>query len=185
MNTQRLFAQRIGGESFGMSTEIYKFEKIKRAKQAAREAYPNIDLLDFGVGEPDQIAPAAIRKALKTAIDDPANRGYADNGIAEFKKATQDFKESLDVEDDLKEARDTMREIKGDLQQTIQKSVAQGAAFVDNDNESDEDDDAMPAKDLEPPSEKAVEETPEEPVEDQSAPQAEKKAEEKEPSKDA
>ena len=31
---------RIGGASFGQSNEIYKFEKIKRAKTAAREARP-------------------------------------------------------------------------------------------------------------------------------------------------
>ena len=29
------FADRIGGEQFGKSTEIYKFEKIKRAKTKA------------------------------------------------------------------------------------------------------------------------------------------------------
>ena len=32
---QQLFAERIGGRNFGKSTEIYKFEKIKRAKRAA------------------------------------------------------------------------------------------------------------------------------------------------------
>jgi sec-independent protein translocase protein TatB len=136
----------------------------------------------FGMGMPEIILILAIALIVLGPKKLPEIAKALGRGIAEFKKATQDFKESLDVEDDLKEARDTMREIKGDLQQTIQKSVAQGAAAVDSD---DEDDDAIPAKDLEPPSEKAVEETPKEPVEDQSAPQAEKKAEEKEPSKDA
>lgn len=87
MDIQKLFAERIGGEQFGKSTAIYKFEKIKRAKRAAREAHPEREMLDFGVGEPDQMAPKAIRQALKKAVDDPANRGYADNGIAEFKQA--------------------------------------------------------------------------------------------------
>jgi len=87
MNVQALFAERIGGALFGTTQEIYKFEKIKRAKAAARQAHPGVELLDFGVGEPDQMAPLAIRKALKKAVDDPANRGYADNGIREFKVA--------------------------------------------------------------------------------------------------
>lgn len=81
------FAQRIGGARFGEAGELYKFEKIKRAKAAARAARPNVELLDFGVGEPDRMAPAPIREALKRAVDDPANRGYADNGIREFKLA--------------------------------------------------------------------------------------------------
>lgn len=87
MNLQELFAERIGGNRFGTTDAIYKFEKIKRAKAAARAARPAVELLDFGIGEPDQPAPAAIRRALKKAVDDPANRGYADNGIAEFKAA--------------------------------------------------------------------------------------------------
>ena len=139
----------------------------------------------FGMGMPEIILILAIALIVLGPKKLPEIAKALGRGIAEFKKATHDFKESLDVEDDLKEARDTMREIKGDIQQTIQKSVTKGAAFVDNDNESDEDDDAMPAKDLELPPEKAVEETPKEPVEDQSSPQAEKKEEEKEPSKDA
>jgi LL-diaminopimelate aminotransferase len=87
MDIQTLFAERIGGARFGESTEIYKFEKIKRAKAAARAARPEVELLDFGVGEPDRMAPAPIREAMKRAVDDPANRGYADNGIREFKVA--------------------------------------------------------------------------------------------------
>ncbi len=91
MNIQNLFAERIGGAQFGQNTAIYKFEKIKRAKIAARAAHPNVEMLDFGVGEPDQMAPRAIRQALKKAVDDPANRGYADNGIAEFKAAATHY----------------------------------------------------------------------------------------------
>ena len=40
MKYEQLFATRIGGDTFGKSTEIYKFEKIKRAKQKARELHP-------------------------------------------------------------------------------------------------------------------------------------------------
>ena len=91
MDIQNLFAERIGGAQFGQSTAIYKFEKIKRAKRAAQAAHPGVEMLDFGVGEPDQMAPKAIRQALKKAVDDPANRGYADNGIAEFKVAAAKY----------------------------------------------------------------------------------------------
>jgi LL-diaminopimelate aminotransferase len=91
MDMQSLFAARIGGASFGTSDAIYKFEKIKRAKAAARAAHPGVELLDFGVGEPDQMAPQAIRDALKAAVDSPDNRGYADNGVDAFKQAAAEY----------------------------------------------------------------------------------------------
>ncbi|MCK5676200.1 MAG: LL-diaminopimelate aminotransferase [Verrucomicrobia bacterium] len=91
MNHEQLFAERIGGTQFGKSTEIYKFEKIKRAKAKARKLHPDLEILDFGVGEPDQMAPAPIREALKAEVDKPGNRGYADNGIAEFKEAAATY----------------------------------------------------------------------------------------------
>ena len=42
---QGLFAERLGGNSFGKDTKIYKFEKIKRAKRSAMEANPTKELL--------------------------------------------------------------------------------------------------------------------------------------------
>ncbi|MEI6218731.1 MAG: LL-diaminopimelate aminotransferase [bacterium] len=100
MDIHELFAERIGGRAFGSSTAIYKFEKIKRAKAAVRKAYPDIELLDFGVGEPDELAPRSVRQALKKAVDDPANRGYADNGIPQFKSsAAQYMKDFFGVDD--------------------------------------------------------------------------------------
>jgi LL-diaminopimelate aminotransferase len=100
MDFQELFAERIGGAQFGESTEIYKFEKIKRAKAEALKRRPDVEMLDFGVGEPDQMAPEPIRSALKRAVDDPANRGYADNGIVAFKEAAAEYmREFFGVED--------------------------------------------------------------------------------------
>ncbi|MEE9542958.1 MAG: aminotransferase class I/II-fold pyridoxal phosphate-dependent enzyme, partial [Thermodesulfobacteriota bacterium] len=84
---QGLFAERIGGEGFGKDTTIYKFEKIKRAKAAARKAHPGKELLDFGVGEPDEMALPMVVEALKIECAKPENRGYADNGIDELKRA--------------------------------------------------------------------------------------------------
>lgn len=91
MDLQQLFADRIGGIKFGTSTEVYKFEKIKRAKDEAKLNRPDTAILDFGVGEPDQMAPEAIRSAMKVAIDKPENRGYSDNGLAEFKVAAAEY----------------------------------------------------------------------------------------------
>jgi len=91
MDIEKLFADRIGGASFGVSTETYKFEKIKRAKAEARMERPDMELLDFGVGEPDQPAPVPVRDAMKEAVDDPINRGYTDNGIREFKVAAAEY----------------------------------------------------------------------------------------------
>jgi len=84
---QGLFADRIGGSTFGQSTKIYKFEKIKRAKAEARKASPTTELLDFGVGEPDEMAFPIVVEALKHECAKPENRGYADNGITELKEA--------------------------------------------------------------------------------------------------
>jgi LL-diaminopimelate aminotransferase len=84
---QSLFADRIGGSMFGKEQKIYKFEKIKRAKRAALAAHPGMELIDFGVGEPDEMAFPGIVQLLKAESEKPENRGYADNGIPEFKEA--------------------------------------------------------------------------------------------------
>jgi LL-diaminopimelate aminotransferase len=84
---QNLFAQRIGGSQYGKGTAIYKFEKIKRAKRAALAANPGAELIDMGVGEPDEMAFADCVAALAKAAANPENRTYADNGGALFKEA--------------------------------------------------------------------------------------------------
>jgi len=88
---QQLFAERIGGSQYGKGTEIYKFEKIKRAKRKALADHPERELVDFGIGENDEMAAAGVRRVMAEAIDRPENRGYADNGIAEFKEAVARF----------------------------------------------------------------------------------------------
>jgi LL-diaminopimelate aminotransferase len=84
---QSLFAQRIGGAEYGKSGEIYKFEKIKRAKRKALAEHPERKLLDFGIGENDEMADPAVRRKMAEEIDKPENRGYADNGIMPFREA--------------------------------------------------------------------------------------------------
>jgi len=88
---QTLFAQRIGGADYGKGTAIYKFEKIKRAKRAALLEHPERRLLDFGIGENDDMAAEGVRTRLKLEVDRVENRGYADNGIAPYKEAAAAF----------------------------------------------------------------------------------------------
>jgi LL-diaminopimelate aminotransferase len=88
---QKLFADRIGGINYGKGTAIYKFEKIKRAKRKALTEHPERKLIDFGIGENDEMAPPSIRAALAEAIHRPETRGYADNGIAEYREAVARF----------------------------------------------------------------------------------------------
>lgn len=92
---QELFANRIGGKTFGKEAKIYKFEKIKRAKALARKNHPNAELLDFGVGEPDKMAFPMVIEALKIECAKPENRGYADNGIQELKDAAAKYMEDV------------------------------------------------------------------------------------------
>ncbi len=92
---QGLFAERIGGANYGKSNAIYKFEKIKRAKAAARAAKPHLKLIDMGVGEPDEMAFPEVVEALYEGAKNPANRGYADNGGAEFKKAAASYMKAV------------------------------------------------------------------------------------------
>ncbi|MNI28539.1 LL-diaminopimelate aminotransferase [compost metagenome] len=96
---QNNFADRIGGANYGKDTAIYKFEKIKRAKAAAKKDFPDVELIDMGVGEPDEMADAGIVAKLAEEAAKPENRGYADNGIVEFKEAAVKYlKEVFSVE---------------------------------------------------------------------------------------
>ena len=79
---QDLFAQRIGGAGYGKGNEIDKFELIKRAKRQALAEHPERRMLDFGIGETDEMAPESVRTVMKREVDRPDTRGYADNGIA-------------------------------------------------------------------------------------------------------
>src|SRR5437870_218219 len=106
---QSRFADRIGGANYGKGTEIYKFEKIKRAKRAVLAAHPERELLDFGIGENDEMADPLVREVAKREIDKLENRGYADNGIAAFKEAAAGFMKkvfgvSLDPETEVNHA---------------------------------------------------------------------------------
>src|SRR5512139_909289 len=84
---QNLLAERIGGRQYGKTHAIYKFEKIKRAKRAAIAAHPGAEIIDLGIGEPDEMAFPEIVETLCAEARKPENRGYADNGDAVLKAA--------------------------------------------------------------------------------------------------
>ena len=96
---QNNIAERIGGKQFGKDDTIYKFEKIKRAKRAAMAANPDTELIDMGVGEPDEPAFPIVVETLSKEAGKPANRFYTDNGILIFRVAVKEYmKKMYDVE---------------------------------------------------------------------------------------
>ncbi|MFH1067443.1 MAG: aminotransferase class I/II-fold pyridoxal phosphate-dependent enzyme, partial [bacterium] len=92
---QNIFAERIGGERYGLDAFTYKFEKIKRAKRAALEAHPEMELFDLGVGEPDEMAFQEVVQVLCQEARKPENRGYADNGGPRLKEAAARYMERV------------------------------------------------------------------------------------------
>ena len=92
---QNCFSERIGGSMFGKDTTIYKFEKIKRAKRAVLDGDPNAEIIDMGVGEPDDMAFPEVVATLAEEAAKWENRTYADNGIQEFKTAAADYMKEL------------------------------------------------------------------------------------------
>lgn len=90
-----MIAERLGGVQFGKSTEVYKFEKIKRAKAEAKKNNPGIPIIDMGVGEPDSPADPGVVNVLCNEAGKPENRWYADNGIPEFQEAAAAYLERI------------------------------------------------------------------------------------------
>jgi len=64
----------------------YLFLEIDKAKRIAKAQ--GKDIIDFGVGDPDQPTPSHIISALKEAVEDPQNHRYAlDQGIPSLRQA--------------------------------------------------------------------------------------------------
>jgi TatA/E family protein of Tat protein translocase len=81
----------------------------------------------FGMGMPEIILILAIALIVLGPKKLPEIAKSLGRGIAEFKKATQEFKENIDVDNDLREARDTLRDVKDGLEDTVRKSMTETA----------------------------------------------------------
>ncbi|SHJ97376.1 LL-diaminopimelate aminotransferase [Tepidibacter formicigenes] len=88
-------ANRLGGIDFFKNPKAYKFEKIKKEKEEIKKNYPNIPIIDLGVGEPDLPANTEIGNVLCRECIKPENRWYSDNGIPEFQEAAAKFLEKV------------------------------------------------------------------------------------------
>lgn len=72
------------------SLPAYLFVEIDRRKREAIAA--GQDVIDFGIGDPDQPTPAFIREAMRAAIDRPELHRYPlGGGRPEFRQAVTDF----------------------------------------------------------------------------------------------
>jgi LL-diaminopimelate aminotransferase len=92
---QNLFAERIGGRQYGKATVVYKFEKIKRARRAAIAANPGVEMINVGVGEPDEMAFPEVVEKLHEEARLPENRSYADNGDHVLKESAARYMERV------------------------------------------------------------------------------------------
>lgn len=82
-----LVSNRLGGNNFFKESKMFKFEKLKKIRDEIKIKNPNINVIDMGVGEPDQMADKSIIDILSIEASKEENRFYADNGIEEFKIA--------------------------------------------------------------------------------------------------
>jgi LL-diaminopimelate aminotransferase len=68
----------------------YLFARIDKKKAEARAR--GIDLIDFGIGDPDIPTPANIIERMKEAVADPKNHQYPSyEGMFEFRQAVADW----------------------------------------------------------------------------------------------
>jgi len=88
---QSLYAERIGGNQFGLVQKVFKFTLIENAKKEFKSKNPNIKLIDMGVGEPEERAPENIINALHVAALKKENRVYPNNGIDAFKVSVSKY----------------------------------------------------------------------------------------------
>ena len=68
----------------------YLFARIDKKKSEARSR--GIDLVDFGIGDPDIPTPAHIVKAMQEAVAKPVNHRYPSyEGMPAFRQAAADW----------------------------------------------------------------------------------------------
>src|SRR5207247_1749819 len=69
--------------------------KIKRARLAALAANPGAEILDLGIGEPDEMAFGEVVEKLHEEAKKPENRFYADNRDNVLKEAAARYLEKV------------------------------------------------------------------------------------------
>ncbi len=114
----------------------------------------------FGMGMPEIILILAIALIVLGPKKLPEIAKSLGRGIAEFRKATQDFKENLQVDNELKEARDTIREVKEDLEETVRKSMTETSADQKTGAVSEDEPEHTVEKDVTGGSEDSIEDRP-------------------------
>ena len=136
----------------------------------------------FGMGMPEILLILAIALIVLGPKKLPEIAKSLGRGIAEFKKATSDFKKNMEVDNDFKEAKETLQGMKKDVEQSVRNTMAQGAATLGDD---DNQDPFSPQNAGQQDSEKDVDKSSEESAENESPQQAEEKAKQEEPSSNA
>ena len=84
MDFSLLISNRLNGQDF-YKNSYYKFEKYSKLKQNYINSH-NEQLLDFGIGEGDDMPPFEALDKLNKEVYKYENRIYADNGIDYFKQ---------------------------------------------------------------------------------------------------
>ena len=81
-----LISNRLGGPSFYLNS-YYKFEKYSKLKESYLKENKDSFILDFGIGEGNDLPPSDVLYTLSKECFVHKNRVYSDNGIDEFKYA--------------------------------------------------------------------------------------------------
>lgn len=97
-----IVSNRLGGKNFFNENRMFKFERLKKMRDELKLKYPNIKIIDMGVGEPDKKANESIIDVLNLEAKKEENRFYADNGILEFKVAACSYLKEIYNLDNIK-----------------------------------------------------------------------------------
>lgn len=93
-----LISNRLGGPSFYLNS-YYKFEKYSKLKESYLKEHKDSFILDFGIGEGNDLPPSDVLYTLSKECFVHKNRVYSDNGIDEFKfAASNHLKKIYNVE---------------------------------------------------------------------------------------
>lgn len=89
MENYRLAKRLINDDKFDLGS-LNKFTMLSKIKKEILKNSTN-NLLDFGIGESDDMAYHTVIRKLTYETRKWENRVYADNGIEEFKEVCADF----------------------------------------------------------------------------------------------